>query len=88
MDDIKEMEPVTRTSLILEISVVEKLTPNLEGVELNEGYTYRVEGSIPQLADGIAKMCVELDKLPDMGKNGGEMLLGLIIEYYKRTKES
>ena len=29
MDDIKEMEPVTRTSLILEISVVEKTNTEL-----------------------------------------------------------
>ena len=80
--ELKNMEPVNRTSEILKISVLETLKPEEEGIELNEGYTYEVNGSIPQLADGLAKMAVEMDKQPDLGDKAGGAFLALVQQYY------
>ena len=85
-DDLMNMSPVTRTQKILEIEAIEKLTPENEGVELNEGYNYNVQGAIPQIADAIAKMANELDNFPDMGINAGGAFISLIVEYYKKVK--
>lgn len=79
--------PVTRTRLILEVKAIEKLDPTEEGMELNEGYQYEVNGSIPQLADGIAKMALEMDKDQNLGKSAGGAFLELVAQYYRKLKE-
>lgn len=76
-----------RTSVILEIKVVESLERVEEGYDLNEGYEYEVSGSIPQLADGIAKMIHEMDKDEQFGDLGGQAFLELINQYYYKLKE-
>ena len=86
IEDLKNMEPVDRTHTILNIKVVEKLTPEDEGVDLNEGYEYDLNGSIPQIADGLAKMFIEMDKQEDMGQDAGGALLNLIEQYYLKLK--
>lgn len=82
IEELKNMDPITRTNTILNIKVVEKLIPEEEGVNLNEGYEYDVNGTIPQLADGIAKMAVEMDKQPDLGDKAGGAFLALVEQYY------
>ena len=82
IEGLKNMDPVTRTNTILNIKVVEKLIPEEEGVNLNEGYEYDVNGTIPQLADGIAKMAIEMDKQPDLGDKAGGAFLSLVEQYY------
>ena len=82
VEGLKNMDPVTRTNTILNIKVVEKLIPEEEGVNLNEGYEYDVNGTIPQLADGIAKMAIEMDKQPDLGDKAGGAFLALVDQYY------
>ena len=82
IEGLKNMDPVTRTNTILNIKVVEKLIPEEDGVNLNEGYEYDVNGTIPQLADGIAKMAIEMDKQPDLGDKAGGAFLALIEQYY------
>ena len=79
-----EHESSTREVNILTINTIEILTANEEGVELNEGYTFDVNGSIPQLADGIAKMAIEMDKDIEMGERGGGAFIALIMQYYER----
>ena len=79
--------PVTRTKLILEVRAIEKLDPTEEGMELNEGYQYEVNGSIPQLADGIAKMALEMDKDENLGEAAGGAFLELVNQYYQKLKE-
>ena len=79
--------PVTRTKLILEVRAIEKLDPTEEGMELNEGYQYEVNGSIPQLADSIAKMAIEMDKSKDLGEAAGGAFLELVNQYYQKLKE-
>jgi hypothetical protein len=81
------MENNTRLKKICEIHSVEILAPTEEGVELNEGYQYEVNGSLPQLADSIAKMAVEFDNNNDMlGESAGSVFISLIVEYYNRSK--
>lgn len=87
MDDIKNTQTVTRTKQILEIKTVERLEPTDEGMDLNEGYEYEIDGSIPQLADGLAKMAIEMDKDPDLGEKAGGAFLALVLEYYNKLLE-
>lgn len=82
-DELKDIGQVARTQNILIIKAKELLTPNDEGIELNEGYEYELNGALPQIADGFAKMLVELDK---DNKNIGGGFLTLIEQYYIKLK--
>jgi hypothetical protein len=82
----KEGGDQTRKKRILEIDTLETLIPKEEGMELNEGYVYQVEGSIPQLADAIAKLAIEMDKSPDLGEQGGGSFIALISQFYEKLK--
>lgn len=77
-----------RLKTLLVIESAEFLTSNSEGVELEEGYEFSINSSIPQLADALAIFLSGLDKEPDETEgNTGEILLNLVIEYYNRRKE-
>jgi len=78
---------VTRSVVILKIEAIEILSEESSGVELNEGYRFEVRGTLPQVADGIAKMAIEMDYDKDFGDNGGGVFLELINQYYKVLKE-
>jgi len=80
------MDDVTRSKTILKIDVIEQLKPEKEGMTLNEGYSYDVNGPLPQLADSIAKMAIQMDKDPDFGINGGDAFLMLIGQFYNSLK--
>lgn len=80
--ELKKIEEVKRTRLILEIKAVESLSPEEEGMVLNEGYEYRLDGAVPQIADGIAKLAMEMDKDTDMGDKAGGAFIALIQQYY------
>jgi len=84
--DISNAGPVERTKTILEIKVIEKLSPEKDGVELNEGYRYNVDGSLPQLADGLAKLAIEFDNDIKLGVNVGQAFLVLTAQYYEKMK--
>ena len=86
IENLKNMDPISRTKTILEVKVIEKLTPEDDGVDLNEGYEYNLNGSIPQVADGLAKMFIEMDKQTDMGQDAGGAVLNLIQQYYLKLK--
>ena len=82
-----DAQDIRRRARILEIDAIESLTPDENGVELNEGYEYYVDGSLPQLADSIAKLALELDKDASMGESGGAAFLALVAQYYTKLKE-
>lgn len=63
------------------------VTEDEQGMELNEGYEYTVNGAIPEIADGIAKLAIEMDKMTDLGERAGGYFLVLIGEYYNKNKE-
>lgn len=78
---------MTRAKVILEIKALELLDEVDDGIELNEGYEFTVNGSIPQLADGVAKLALAMNEQVDMGENAGEAFLSLILEYYNYEKK-
>lgn len=86
INELKDAQFNTRRRLILEVQAIEILTPQEEGVELNEGYDYKVDGAIPELADSLAKLAVEMDKDPELGEKAGGAFLNLIQQYYDMTK--
>lgn len=70
---------------LLTIHVQEKLSVDKKGLELNEGYQFEVNGALPELADGIAKLAIEMEKA-GFGDKSGDYFLALVNEYYKRLK--
>lgn len=76
-----------RKVTILTIETLESLTETEEGIELNEGYSYNMNGAIPQIADGIAKLAIEMDKDKDMGSDAGGAFIALIENYYMELKK-
>lgn len=81
VNEVKEV----RKKNILTIDAIESLTGDEEGLNLNEGYDYAVNGPLAQVADGLAKLLIELDKESMTRDNTktGEGLLVVLTEYYK-----
>lgn len=72
-----------RTKTILVVRSLEQLNPTKKGLELNVGYEFDVDGPLPEVADGIAKMAKELDKMqPD---NAGAYFIELIRQFYEKA---
>ena len=57
------------------------------GMELNDGYEFEVNAALPEIADGIAKLAIELPK-NGFGEGSDTFFLSLINEYYKRLSSS
>lgn len=72
-----------RTKTILVVRSLEQLNPTKKGLELNVGYEFDVDGPLPEVADGIAKMAKELDKM--QGENAGAYFIELICQFYKKA---
>lgn len=72
-----------RTKTILVIRSLEQLNPTKKGLELNVGYEFDVDGPLPEVADGIAKMAKELDKMQP--NNAGAYFIELINQFYKKA---
>lgn len=97
MDQLEEnnmnKEELEKSSIKLtEILKIERkrdlsVTKDEQGMELNEGYEYTVNGAIPEIADSIAKLAIEMDKMTDLGEKAGGYFLVLIGEYYNKNKE-
>lgn len=83
----KQIDGQIRDRQILRIVARRAIEPNNDGVSLNEGYDYEVDGALPQLADALAKMLLEMNKDKSFGENAGSMFLTLLTEYYNRLKE-
>lgn len=72
-----------RKKTLLVVRSLEELNPTEEGVELNVGYEFDVDGPLPEVADGIAKMAKELDKMQP--NNAGAYFIELINQFYKKA---
>lgn len=72
-----------RTKTILVVKSLEVLEPKEEGMELNVGYEFEVDGPLPEVADGIAKMAKELDKM--QGESAGAYFVELIRQFYEKA---
>ena len=74
---------------ILVIKARPKLTvdDNDEGMELNDGYEFEVNGALPEIADGIAKFALELPK-NNFGEGSDTFFIQLVNEYFKKLTSS
>ena len=68
-----------------------KTMPKLEvaedkGVTINDGYAFEVNGALPEIADGIAKLAFEMPK-NGFGENSGNYFITLIGQYYTKLLE-
>ena len=68
-----------------------KTMPKLEvaedkGVTINDGYAFEVNGALPEIADGIAKLAFEMPK-NGFGENSGKYFITLIGQYYTKLLE-
>lgn len=70
-----------KTLLVIKSKPTLSVSDNDEGMELNEGYEFEVDGAIPEIADGIAKLAVELPK-NGFGEGSDKMFIGLINNYF------
>jgi hypothetical protein len=86
-EEFEKAGNVDRVTPILVINSLERLSPDKDGMEVTEGYTFELNGSVPHAADGIAKMALEMDKDPDFGDNGGQFFLSLIARAYEEAQE-
>lgn len=59
------------------------INENDETIELNNGYEFDVDGSLPEIADGIAKFAKELPK-NGFGDNSDSYFLELIKMYFDK----
>ena len=84
---LKTEDPLnSKTILVIKSKPKLSVSDNDEGVELNDGYEFEVNGAIPEIADGIAKMAVELEP-NGFGEKSGAYFIQLINEYYHRLTE-
>ena len=75
-----------RLKTILVIKSVEKLNvaDDHSGIELNLGYEFDVDGPLPEVADGIAKMAKELNHMEGLPENSGAYFIELIRQFYEK----
>lgn len=86
IEDFSKLDEATRNKTILQIKAINAIDTQEDGVYLNEGYEFEVHGAIPQLADALAKMFIEMNKDPEFGDNGGDNFITLLTQYYQRAK--
>lgn len=76
----------SKTLLVIKSKHILSVSDEDDGMELNDGYDFEVNGAIPEVADAIAKMAIELEN-NNFGKGSGRAFVSLIIEYYNRLIE-
>lgn len=59
------------------------VSKNGNNVELNEGYEYEVNSSLPEIADSIAKFAKELPH-QGMGNGSDKYFINLINQYFEK----
>lgn len=72
-----------KTLIVIKSRPKLEVADNDEGMELNEGYEFEVDGALPEIADGIAKLAAALED-NGFGENSGNYFIQLINEYYKK----
>lgn len=69
--------------LILSIKTRPLFKAEGKGLCLNEGYEFEVNGALPEIADGIAKLAKELPK-QGFGKGTDSYFIQLINQYFNK----
>lgn len=86
IEDFSQLDEAARDKVILQITARNAIDAQEDGVYLNEGYSFSINGSIPQFADALAKMLIEMNKDPEFGEKAGDNFLTLLDQYYQRLK--
>ena len=89
VDIVKATEVFNKEQEAINIFVVGRkpiIDASKKGILLNDGYTYDVNGSIPEIADAIAKFAIELPK-NGFGEQSDTMFIQLIRNYYDKIKQ-
>lgn len=88
LNDLFNVEHQLKAKTLLTIRVRPKLTvaDNDEGMELNDGYEFDLNGALPEVADAIAKFAKELPN-NDCGENSDTYFISLIQQYFQKLKE-
>lgn len=84
IEEFQAQNRETRTVKILEVRKHEYVDLKQEGVEINGGYEYDLNGNLAEVADGLAKLAIEMDKDKSMGDNAGGYFITLISQFYAR----
>lgn len=82
---LEDYQPKGETILTITTKPKIEVTEEAEGVMINEGYDFNVNGAIPQLADAIAKLAVELPK-NGFGENSDDGFIHYINLFYSKLK--
>lgn len=80
---IDSMDKDIKRTKIFEIRTKHSLTAKKKGVELNQGYEFDVDTSMPELADAIAKFAKELPK-NGFGEDSDRYFITLIHQYFDK----
>lgn len=72
-----------KTILVIKSRPKLSVSDNDDGMELNEGYEFEVDGAIPEIADSIAKLAIEMEP-NGFGENSGSYFINLIGEYFRK----
>ncbi len=80
----EENKQSKRETTILVMKRLELLDAEEDGVNLNEGYAYDVNAPIAEVADGIAKMAIQLDEMLADQPHTGAYFIELIKQFYER----
>lgn len=82
---LEDYQPKAETILTIITRPKIEVTEEADGVMINEGYDFKVNGAIPQLADAIAKLALELPK-NGLGENSDDGFIQYINLFYSQLK--
>lgn len=82
----KKVENKQKTkSEILSIERKFSIEKTKKNVTMNDGYNYVLNAHPIEIADAIAKLAIELDKMES--EKSGELFICLITKYYNENKK-
>jgi len=82
---LEDYQPTGETILVITTKPKIEVTEEADGVMINEGYDFKVNGAIPQLADAIAKLAIEMPK-NGFGKTSDDGFIHYINLFYSKLK--
>ena len=83
---IEENPNAMKARTILVIKSRPLLAATEDGAELNEGYEFEVNAALPEIADGIVKLAMELEN-NGFGEGSNKLFIQLINEFFNKLNE-
>lgn len=87
LEELMNNEIKPKTLLVIKSRPKLSLSEDENGIELNDGYEFELNGAIPEVADAIAKFAAELPN-NGLGPDSGSYFITLISEYYKKLSST